>query len=525
MVRLLASAALVVAALVLLQALAGPRVPAEGAHRRDGVEDPTEPLRGAELLEVPSVRRSDAAVTVEPGARPSPGGAATPPAEASWAEPAPGLLVRAVDGDGAAIGGAEVEVVHLDGRVRRSISGEDGIARFDPEDSPDGQNAVVQGRHGELGLASDGLRIHGTTPDSPIELLLLPGARVEFLVLEAEGGAAVAGCNVFADPLVEDSSLSLIGETDGDGRATVAPVGLGRLHWYVGAPGSEHNVRGVLDVAHRGVHEVLVHLDEGGQPLAVEGRFVDAQGRPFDGWTIGAVAGRPTLMVGPDLSDLWPVHTDANGRFRYHREPCDELLVMTNLGGTGHVYAPERVTVPFGTRGLEFRLSRSFEERELHIECLDATSGEPVEGAHVEFYRRDPGLEREAAYAPTKRRGSGLRTKVLAIPDLRYIAWKQGYVHAHGRLDDLVREGGRIELTPGQRAEITVVDAGTETPIVGARILVEGGAEVAVTGEEGRAVLEGRAFDGQLEVTAEGYEPRRWYASWPGRLVALSPKR
>lgn len=521
MKRLLALTVAVLAVLLLVQQLdVAPPVDASDRAPTERGQEAAAP-EGA-LLPVEARGRSAArSSSMEEPPQDDPASAAEAAVPAARARGLDALLVRALDPRGRPLAGAQVEVV-FEGRFRNTRSSKDGTARFEPEGDATFANALVHARHEKLGLASDELHVEDPAPTEPVDLVLLPGAHVDVLVVESDGGAVVPGCTVWADPVVEDSSLPLFGETDETGRARLGPLGPGRVHWRVSPTGAEHQVHGALEITGRGPHELVVRLDEGGKPLAVEGRFVDTRGQPFDGWTIRTVAGYPSLMVGPDLANLVPVHTDGHGRFRYHRAPCDELLVVTNLGGTGHVYAPERVTVPFGTRGLEFRLSRSFEERELTLECVDSVTRRPIESSQVQFYRRDPWLEREATYGATKREGTRLRMTVLAIPGLRYVATSSGYVQAHGTLDELLRSGGRIELTKGQRVEVTVIDADTEAPIEGAAFTLGGEDQVATTDRNGEAVLTGTAFDGRLEVAAQGYRSRRWYASWPGKLIPLT---
>ena len=70
--------------------------------------------------------------------------------------------------------------------------------------------------------------------------------------------------------------------------------------------------------------------------------------------------------------------------------PCDEIVVVLNTGANGHRYEPEAMTVPFGTRGLRFRIVERYEQVSTPFDVKDADSGEPVMGATVVVYRDDP---------------------------------------------------------------------------------------------------------------------------------------
>ena len=132
-------------------------------------------------------------------------------------------------------------------------------------------------------------------------------------------------------------------------------------------------------------------------------------------------------------------------------------------------------------------------------------------------------LEREATYAASKRKGHRLTTEFLDVPGLRYVVNLRGYSHATGTVNDLLLAKGRVELVPGVRSPVQVIDAATERRLEGVRFLHPEHGVVASTDEEGRAVLEGLAAEGRLSIEAPGYAPRRWYASWPGSLIPLAP--
>ncbi|MEM6572559.1 MAG: hypothetical protein AAF957_29360, partial [Planctomycetota bacterium] len=268
--------------------------------------------------------------------------------------------------------------------------------------------------------------------------------------------------------------------------------------------------------------EIEIALDADGDPLALEALFVDESGaaRPTDPGKLGPID-HPSAWVGPSRADGRIVHADAYGRLRVHMPPCDEIVVVLNTGANGHRYEPESMTVPFGTRGLRFRIVERYEQVSTPFDVKDADSGEPVMGATVVVYRDDPWTARESCLV----RDGGPGQYVVehrGWPGLRYVVSAQGYEHAYG---DAARsdqdESVVVALRKGTRSPVVVVDAATLSPVAGARFVAEDGAIVATSDAEGAAELEGDEASGRLRVVAEGYVPRRWYANWPTDRVML----
>ncbi|MEM1452003.1 MAG: carboxypeptidase-like regulatory domain-containing protein [Planctomycetota bacterium] len=494
--------------------------------RFEGVGDRSTPLAdaapraSARALAEERPRPGIPVATPRPGTRPmmsvrSSGGSA---------EERSRLRVRVVDVDGAVVPWADVglRIPERVGRARRRRADDWGEVTFGLDASEAAGSVALWAVEPARGRASRLVTLEEVPEEQPVLVVLEPGGWLDVTVLESRGGLPVPGASVFisSEDACGQGHSSI--DTDGRGRAALGPLVPGLREWYVGAPGSEHNVRGAAEIELGERTEIEIALDADGDPLALEALFVDESGaaRPTDPGKLGPID-HPSAWVGPSRANGRIVHADAYGRLRVHMPPCDEIVVVLNTGANGHRYEPESMTVPFGTRGLRFRIVERYERVSTRFDVKDADSGEPVKRANVVVYRDDPWTARESCLV----RNGGPGRYVVEHrdwPGLRYVVSAQGYEHAYG---DTARsdqdEPVVVPLRRGTRSPVIVVDAATLSPIAGARFVAEDGAIVATSDAEGAAVLEGDEASGRLRVVASGCVPRRWYASWPMDRVML----
>ncbi len=182
------------------------------------------------------------------------------------------------------------------------------------------------------------------------------------------------------------------------------------------------------------------------------------------------------------------------------------------------------MTVPFGTRGLEFRPVETFELIDTAFRVSDAVTGKPVEKALVRVFLQDAMREQESLLVREPIPGH-YTMQHRARPDLHYVIQSKGYNHVYGDLPEQ-GEGQVIEvaLVPGLRSPVLVQDADTLAVIPGATFRNASGDCVATTGAAGEALLEGPRAEGKLRVEAKGFAPRKWYASWYTNNVYMDPQ-
>ena len=440
---------------------------------------------------------------------------------------APTLTARAVDGAGTPIPGAFIGIrfVGLGLYQDREETDAAGEARFEVRRSLRRQPLVIWATAPGRGLASREIELAAIPEEQPFVVVLEAGGWLDVTVLESVGGLPVEGAGVSVS-IVELSRHAMSrSDTDSSGFAALGPLVPGLRPWYVGAPGAEHNVRGATEILPGQRTAIEVALDEGGEPLALEGVFVDENNvaRPSDdfGKVDSQPIDRPTMWVGPSRAEGRIVHADAYGRFRVHMPPCDELIVLLNMGPNGHRYDPESMTVPFGTRGLRLRIAERFESVTTRFDVRDDVTGEAVAGAQVIVYRDDPWKSKESCITRNPEPGAYV-VHHRDWPDLRYVVRSIGHEHVYGVIDRSTREGGiRVDVHPGLRSPVVVLDDATLSPIAGARFVNQAGDTIATSAADGAAVLAGEAAGGRLRVVADGYAPRRWYASWPTPRVTL----
>ncbi len=271
-----------------------------------------------------------------------------------------------------------------------------------------------------------------------------------------------------------------------------------------------------------------VQVPEGGEtwldyalpalPLLVSGRVVDEAGEPLEGVELwlrhGASWGRAESR--PD------------GTFQAFHEidPSADVLVTVGGGVEDERYERERFLVPVGARDVLVRRLARLEEVELSLALVDGLTQRNLGDALVVFHRGDE--QPFSAFAVSDgllqcslkpygdtvavARAFGHRDRTLTLPELAE-GLAAGRVH-------------RVLLQPGLDLRVRVLDARTQAPLSGARI-VDAGSQLATTDADGRARLVGDTWPAALRVTADGYESGTWTAPevpWePSALFELVP--
>ncbi len=439
----------------------------------------------------------------------------------------PTLTARAVDGAGTPIPGAFIGIrsVGLDLFHDREETDDAGEARFEVRSSLRRQPLLIWATAPGRGLASREIELAAIPEEQPFVLVLEAGGWLDVTVLESLGGLPVEGAVILVSIVESTRHIMSRSDTDSNGFAALGPLVGGLRSWYVGAPGAEHNVRGAIEILPGQRRAIEVALDQDGEPLALEGVFVDENNvaRPSDYFSKvdSQPIDRPTLWVGPSRAEGKIVHADAYGRFRVHMPPCDELLVLLNMGPNGHRYDPESMTVPFGTRGLRLRVSERYESVTTRFVVRDDVTGKSVAGATVIVYRDDPWKAKESCLTRSDQPGS-YAVHHRDWPDLRYVVRSIGHEHVYGVLDGSAREDRiLVRVHAGLRSPVVVLDDATLRPIEGARFVNQAGDTIATSDVQGAAALAGDGASGRLRVVADGYAPRSWYASWPTPRVTL----
>ena len=432
------------------------------------------------------------------------------------------VLFQVVDTEGVAVADCVVTchlgllVGGISPDLREAVrTGPDGIARFRFVERKPPMGGLPWGVRAEGrtedGRATEVVELRVPFGRGPHPLRMLPGGSVLVRVLQEAAGAPVEAAGVHLSPVaaLDTKERVIVGSTDALGEVRFADVSAGEYRTHVRAPHSEHDLRGELVVEEGGEHVLEVVLASDGLALAVSGVFLDEAGTPtFDA----------SLWVGESRVHGELVYPDVTGRFALYRVPCDQLLVRLSERVDTDRYAPESVSVPFGTTGLVFRRVETLERRVSRFRVVDADTGESVHGSGVALYFEDSMQSMDV--------NSGFHGEDhvwIVHADrraLRWLAWAPGYVRASGLLPDgdAMLE---VRLERGDVAPLLVLDALDERPIEGARFLDQGLMEWGTSDGEGRLVLRDASPAGRLAIERLGYRPRVWYASWPAEVVWL----
>jgi protocatechuate 3,4-dioxygenase beta subunit len=240
------------------------------------------------------------------------------------------LRGRVVDGEGEPVAGAEIhgEMTSFPSIVRDLLDGERGQAPLAVTDARGEFSAggFVPAEplmvRAELDGATSEERLTLAAPEPvPVELVLIPPARIAGTVVDADGrpvaGASVAPSNMSTG----QQSHFRWARADTDGRFEVTVAEPGRAILVANARGHARSEPVEIEVTGgQRVEDLTLALRRG---HTLEGRVVDPAGRPIEG---------VELSASPGSEVVW---TDADGRFAIEDRPAG--TVVLNLRQEGHL--------------------------------------------------------------------------------------------------------------------------------------------------------------------------------------------
>jgi hypothetical protein len=397
-----------------------------------------------------------------------------PPAELRVALARAGTLAgRVVDVHGQPVDGATLEIVGTD------VAGQ---PIFD-----DPRRAVFQAAHFDAMLG-------GPSPLLPAgELGVVAGP-----VPPIPGGdgsrsgiaAAVARLSPLGSPPAEATPPWV---TRADGTYRASPASPGRVRIVVRHPQYVEAQSDLVTLAPGGEARVDVVMHEGG---ALEGRVVDARGRPVEGARVVVSATRGSLER--------TTRTAGDGTFVFVALP-EAVLVSASASDGDTPDVRTTVAVPEGGRR-ELTIALPEARDALPIAVVDA-SGWPVEAAQVSasslspesFLRTTAFTDAHGDAALRRARGLPLRVEVRAPSHAPRVVTADG-----------TEESLRVELAPAERATGEVVADRGRDPVAGATITLytDLGARRARTDAEGAfALAELAPGNARMTVRAAGYAP------------------
>ncbi|QEH36715.1 Regulatory protein BlaR1 [Aquisphaera giovannonii] len=193
--------------------------------------------------------------------------------------------------------------------------------------------------------------------------------------------------------------------------------------------------------------------------IPVEGRVLDADGRPVAGALVRSASWEQSL---PDGSGLFDVTTDSNGRFRAGQLRSQEYFFVAKAAG--HAPGEARIRVRQGAPGVEIRLGRA---RALEGRVVDA-DGKPVEGAfvNVDTWR---GLRFLGVYLYSDNEGR-FRWEDAPEDVLQINVSKQGYLALFRQQTDPSAKDLVFTLHPSLSVSGWVLDAETKKRISSAKV-------------------------------------------------------
>lgn len=257
-------------------------------------------------------------------------------------------------------------------------------------------------------------------------------------------------------------------------------------------------------------------------PLAVAGRLVAHAGANLQG-------ARVTVRV--DGREEAQLVVDGEGRFAYHRAPCERLRVGVAIDSRRAEASPGVLDVPFGTGDLEFTIEPAQPAAREILRLVDAQSRSPVLGASVRTIR-DADVERIDGYVasivaqperPLASYESGVYEFVTPqAADAR--VWIDSPTHRRVELDRAALAGlpkldgiPTLAVERGHVRRWLLLDAATGERVVGATVVIGHDAFLEHREAQGGRAIAGAVSDarGRLEAVLS-QPPRRWAILAPG---------
>lgn len=386
-----------------------------------------------------------------------------------------------------------------------------GVAHIYLHDERPGDTfaAVVDRPH--LGELSDALPIEPPLRTTPYTIRTYPGAFLDVEVL-VSAEATAEGVQAWSSPV--DPRHRRRWEprlTDESGKTRLGPLAAG-AHTVQARRLPDRRIQAsrTVDLLPNQVVELTLDLRRVPKAqLAVSGRVLDPMDQP---------ARDIALAVRMDGGVPEQVFTDAAGRFEWIT-PKSGLWVTVDSGASlfNAPIEPERLRVPLGTTGLEFRIDDSKPAGLVIFSLVDDATGNPIPDSldpAIILYREPSDRGRilaRALFGPS----DGV-TEVEFVPhdDLRWVVHAPGYQEERGRIEPPIAGAPppRIEvrMQPGFRREFHIRDANTAAPLGGVAIRRIDGGVLATTGSDGRAIVTAPAWPDLLRFDREGLVPHLW---------------
>ncbi len=401
---------------------------------------------------------------------------------------------------------------------------ENGLARIELLDPASSGGRMRIKAESASELHSESIELPPPLKTTRIELHLSTSARA-IVRVESSAGSPLAGAMARIEQI--DPPYARVGRTtDADGTARFLPIAPGRYVVSAEDPSSGSSAREEFTIARCQIADLRLKIPPSDLPLAVAGQVRAADGKPVSWlWVSICVGGCEEARIAPDNE----------GRFEYHRAPCERLRVRLKSPFDGPQVDPELVDAPFGSRDLVFVLSDAPRMGFTALRVVDAETGTPLNGVAAAVFR-DSAAERIggvlSALAGSAMSLASNEVGLLFVPSgpqlprAQLIVEKRGYIRRELDLSDLallpVKDGKpTLELRRGFMHRWLVRDARSGLPIPGA---------IATRGVDpftGRAIEDGSIWDpsapsdergilelslpnapGRVSIQAAGYRPR-----------------
>ncbi len=395
---------------------------------------------------------------------------------AAWAS----FEALVLDAGGAPVSGASVQFDFespafafstRDAPSSLATTDEKGLARIELVDPASSGGRMRIKAESSAELHSESIELPPPLKTTHVELHLSTRARA-ILRVESSAGSPLAGAMARIEQI--DPPYARVGRTtDADGTARFMPIEPGRYVASAEDPSSGSSAREEFTIARCQIADLRLKMPPSDLPLAVAGHVRAANGAAISWlWVSICVDGCEEARIAPDNE----------GRFEYHRAPCERLRVRLKAPFDGPQVEPEVVDAPFGSRDLVFVLSDAPRMGFTALRVVDAETGAPLNGVAAAVFR-DSAAERiggvvsalagSAMALASNEAGLLFVPSGAQLPRAQLIVEKRGYIRREIDLSDLAllpeRDGKpTLELRRGFMHRWLVRDARSGLPIPGA---------------------------------------------------------
>ncbi len=476
---------------------------------------------GAEVTALPTI--------VQPRMLPADGSGFEVEVLAAWAS----LEALVLDANGAPVSGASVQFDFespafafstRDAPSSIATTDENGLARIELVDPASSGGRMRIKAESSVDLHSESIELPPPLKTTRVELHLSTSARA-IVRVESSAGSPLAGAMARLEQI--DPPYARVGRTtDADGTARFLPIEPGRYVASAEDPSSGSSAREEFTIARCQIADLRLKMPPSDLPLAVAGRVRAADGTAISWlWVSICVGGCEEARIAPD----------SEGRFEYHRAPCDRLRVRLKAPFDGPQVEPEVVDAPFGSRDLVFVLSDAPRMGFTALRVVDSETGSPLTGVAAAVFK-DSAAERiggvvsafagSAMALPSNDAGLLFVPSGAQLPRAQLVVEKRGYIRREIDLADLAllpeRDGKpTLELDRGFMHRWLVRDARSGLPIPGAiatrgvdpftgRAIEDGSNWGPSAPSDERGILELSLPNAprRVSIQAKGYRPR-----------------